>query len=121
MAKAIVSPLWRTRKHYLDDHDLTRYEITRIYIGFASGKLGEGSEQFIEPINPDCIEEWVHEVQVDYDKLEVPSPDGTFFYDDQPEAAFFNKLILRYLSESYDKDGYGPSILNVRTFWTTET
>lgn len=56
------------------------------------------------------------EARVDYD-LKPANPD-TFFYDDQLEAYFFNKLILRHLHESYDKDGYGPSILNVRTLRT---
>lgn len=120
MAKAIVKPLRGARKHYLDDQDLTRYGITRTYIDFASGRLGEGSEQFIEPIDPDLIEECVREARVD-DDLRHPDPDGSFFYDDHLEACFFNILILRDLRDSYDKDGYGPSIINVRTLWRDET
>lgn len=120
MAKAIVKPLRGARKHYLDDQDLTRCGITRTYIEFASGKLDEGSERFIEPTDPDLIEEWVREARVD-DDLRPFDSDGTFFYDDQLEAYSFNKLILCCLSESYDKDGYGPSIFNVRTLWREET
>lgn len=120
MAKAIVLPLMRSRRHYLDDQDLERYGITRTYIDFASGKIGDGSEQFIEPIDPDLVEDWVRMAKVDCGDLEPRGPDGTFFNDDQLEAAFFNVMILRYLSESYDKAGYGPSILNTHTLWKSE-
>lgn len=121
MAKTIVLPLTQTKPHYLNDKDLLRYRITRTYIDFASGKPSEGSEQFIEPIKPEVVEEWLSTSQASQQDLVPLDSDDAFEYDNHLEADFFNQLILSYLGDSSEEEGEGPSILSTHTLWTEFT
>lgn len=121
LAKAVFHPIRHTKRTYTKSNDLERLRITRKYLAFSTGKPGSDSkyEQFLEPIDPDTMDEWLREANGPLEDLSPNGPDD-LVHDNQLEAAFFCRQIIRHLDESHDADGYGPSVLNVRTFWTEE-
>lgn len=118
LAKTVYRLLRDSRLHYLEDDDLERFGITRTDLDFSSGKPSKGSEQFVDPIAPEVIEEWLRMAHGSEDDMSPPSPDRSTSYDNQLDAYSLCILITRYLDEAADKAGDGPSILNTHTLWT---
>ena len=122
VAKSVYVPLRDSRRPYLDDDELKGLKITRKPLDlFSDGKPHDGAEQFIEPIEPHVMGEWLRIAQGECKDLSPRCSDATFFQDNHMEAVFLHLLILRHLGESNDKDGFGPDVLRVRTHWTELT
>ena len=118
VAKAAYVPLRDSKRPHVDDDLLKKLKITRKRLDLSGGNPSDCAEQFIEPINPEVMQEWLRCARGKREDLSPPMPDGTFFNDDYMEAMFLIIMALQHLQESYDEDGFGPDILQTRTQWT---